>query len=142
MMPHPTAKKEDIWPRQEGNPEGSADRTDEYSFLLRPAASVGVGVFSAHFIRAGTVLRLYADDPGRPVSRVVPRDSVPGEFIKYCIDEGNGTVTRPADFGKMDFVWFLNHSKTPNVVYDENYVYRALEDIAPDEELTIDYDAL
>lgn len=133
---------EEDWPEENGNPKGIRNRTDEFSFLLRPSPH-GVGVFAAHGIRAGTPLRLYDETSGTEMSRRVRTDSVQGEFIKYCIPcEEDGWVTRPADFGKMDLVWFLNHGDTPNAGHNGDYAYRAIRDIAAGEEILIDYYAL
>lgn len=130
------------WPEENGNPRGLRNRTDEFSFLLRPSP-YGVGVFAAHAIRAGTSLRLYDEPPGTEISRKVRASEVQGEFIKYCIPcEEEGWVIRPVDFCKMDMVWFLNHSDTPNARHSADYIYRAIRDIAAGEEILIDYNAL
>ena len=127
------------WPAVVGNPQGSPDRTDEFSFLLRPSPH-GIGVFAAHDIRAGTYLRL-DKDPDAEISRKVRRDEVPGEFIKYCIELDAEHVLRPDDFGHLEVVWFLNHSAEPNAAH-RDYRYYALHDIRAGEEITIDYGSL
>lgn len=139
QMPKPASQSE--WPEQSGHPFGSPDRTDEYSFILRPDAHGGIGVFAAHAINKGAALHLSNDDAAF-APRIVPESSIPGEFRKFCIDEGNGMVTRPADFAHMEMVWFLNHSPDANAAHDENYIYRALRDIAKGEEIFIDYETL
>jgi uncharacterized protein len=138
-----SAPPADHWPPANGNPSGAADATDEFSFLLRPSAT-GVGVFAAHAIRGGTRLRLYDESPGAEVSRRVRAEEVPGEFIKYCVPDRSdpGWVSRPADFGRMDIVFFLNHSDAPNAACRADDTYVALRDIAAGEEITIDYDTL
>ena len=127
------------WPAPVGNPGGSPDRTDEFSFLLRPCEH-GIGVFAAHDIRAGTYLRL-DKDPEAEISRVVRRAEVPGEFIKYCIEVDEEHVIRPNDFGHLEVVWFLNHAPEPNAAH-RDYRYYALRDIHAGEEITIDYGSL
>lgn len=113
-----------------------ATATGETSFMLRPCA-YGVGVFAVHAIAKGAHLRLCSDDR-EEISRKVPRDSVAEPFLKYCLDQGDGTVIRPDDFGRMHLVWFLNHAETPNAAH-RNYVYYALRDIEAGEEILIDY---
>lgn len=127
------------WPAPVGNPRGLPDRTDEFSFLLRPCAH-GIGVFAAHDIRAGTYLRL-DKDPDAEISRKVRRDEVPGEFIKYCIELDAEWVIRPNDFGHLEVVWFLNHCASPNAGH-RDFRYHALRDIRAGEEITIDYRSL
>ena len=129
------------WPAANGNPNGLADKTNEFSFLLRADGYGGVGVYAAHSIKRGTTLYLYDESKG-PVSFKVRGETIPGEFLKYCIDEGDGWVTRPADFSRLDTIWFLNHSDNPNAGHDENYVYAALRDIAAGEEILIDYETI
>jgi SET domain-containing protein len=130
------------WPEECGNPEGRADRTDDCSFVLRPDSHGGVGVFAAHAIRAGTLLRLYDEPPGTSITRKVRREAVPGEFVKYCLDAEPGWLIRPVDFGRMDVVWFLNHASVPNAGHRGDHVYFALRDIAAGEEILIDYETL
>jgi SET domain-containing protein len=130
------------WPEAIGNPSGCDSRTDEFSFILRASAH-GVGVFAAHRIQKGVTLRLYSDEVGALVSIRVRQDEVPGEFIKYCIPcPEPDWVWRPADFTRMDLVWFLNHDPHPSAAVDAEYCYTALKDIAPGEEITIDYASL
>ena len=137
-----TPAPETEWPEENGNPKGIRNRTDEFSFLLR-ASTHGVGVFAAHAIRVGTKLRLYDEPEGTEISRKVRADTIQGEFIKYCIPcEEEGWVYRPADFGKMDMVWFLNHGDMPNAGHSGDYIYRAVRDIAAGDEILIDYNAL
>jgi SET domain-containing protein len=39
----------------------------------------------------------------------------------------------------LTVAWYLNHSKTPNVGCDKDYIFSALRDIKEGEELTADY---
>lgn len=130
------------WDYEPGNPNGTPDRTTECSFLLRPDSFGGIGIFAAHDIMKGVKLRLYDESASHIVSVIAARDSVPGEFIRYCMDNGDGTVSRPANFSRMDLVWFLNHSPTPNAIHDADYAYFAARDITAGDEITIDYDLL
>ncbi len=111
-------------------------RTSEFSFLLKPSEH-GIGVFAAHDIKAGTYLRLF----GRSNKAVLrQKKDVPEVFHQYCLDRGR-KLWCPADFGRMEVGWHLNHSTTPNTAH-RNYFYYALQDIAAGEEITIDYNTL
>jgi SET domain-containing protein len=136
------SKQDTEWPSEIGNPAGTDTHTTEFSFVLR-ASPYGVGVFAAHRIRKGTILRLYNELEGASVAKRVRVEDVPGEFIKYCIPcLEQGWVSRPMDFGKMDLVWFLNHAKVPNAAHNEEYKYTALRNIKAGEEIMIDYDTI
>lgn len=115
--------------------------TDEFSFILKPAEH-GIGVFAVHDMEQGTYLRLFGDEDeleGRSVTR--DKKNVPAFFREYCIDEGDQLIG-PKDFGAMPVGWYLNHSKTPNAVRDENYLWYASRVIKAGEEITIDYNSL
>ncbi len=130
------------WPENTGHPAGVSHKTDEYSFILRPDSYGGIGVFATHDIKAGVLLHLYDESNGYVVHKTVTEDTVPGEFIKFCTDEGNGMVTRPANFSRVDIVWYLNHSDKPNAGHMGDYHYRALRPIAAGEEIVIDYNTV
>lgn len=105
--------------------------TDEFSFALRPSPLDGIGVFAVHGIKQDAVLRLFTADDTRDLFI-----EIPATFQKHVVAD-NPTMC-PADFGRMSVGWYLNHSDQPNATHS-NYVYRALRDIAADEEVTIDY---
>lgn len=45
----------------------------------------------------------------------------------------------PVSFNRLTPAWFMNESKAPNTICDDNYDFYALRDVQPGEELTIDY---
>jgi len=45
----------------------------------------------------------------------------------------------PTNFNKLTLAWYLNHSNSPNVDCNENYMFYANRDIKIGEELTVDY---
>ncbi len=115
------------------------DKTDEFSFLLKPAHH-GIGVFAAHDIEKETYLRLFRekDETSRGINR--SKESVPEVFQQYCLDRGD-VLRSPQDFGRMEVGWHLNHSENPNA-YHKEYNYYALRNIIEGEEITIDYNSL
>ena len=120
---------------------------------LRPSPVAGIGVFAIRPIPKGcremfTPPR--AGGAGDDGFVAVPRaeiDALPAHARQlvetYCLyDEAHYWV--PEDgFKKMDLVHFLNHSERPNVrsVADGAW-FEALVDIAPGEELFVDYGEL
>lgn len=60
-------------------------------------------------------------------------------YQDFCVFKGN-LVGCPKNFNVLTVAWYFNHSKTPNVICDENYNFVALRDVKKDEELTVDYE--
>ncbi len=117
------------------------DYTDEFSFVLKPSLieGGGVGVFATHDIKKGTKLALNKEGGD---SRVIDAKKIPKNFRSLCISLPNGKVEAPKEFNHLWIVWYLNHSKKPNVynkMPEDNYY--ALKDIKKDEEILVDYNA-
>ncbi|HRW05066.1 MAG TPA: SET domain-containing protein [Caldilineaceae bacterium] len=99
------------------------------------SAGKGRGVFAKEQIRAGTTFER------APVIVLPPDEWVYAErtvLFDYCYDwQGGAALALGA--GSL-----FNHSYTPNAIYIKNYnqfviEYRALRDIAPGEEILINY---
>ena len=114
--------------------------------MLRPSPIEGVGVFAITTIPAGC--REMFSKPDAPehwiaISRA-DVESLPAHsrFLveNYCLYDEHQYFVPEHGFTKMDLACFLNHSDTPNVrsIDDGNY-FEALRDVAPGEELLIDY---
>lgn len=118
------------------------NRTDEFSFVLKPSNGKGIGVFATHGIAKGTRLALFPNGKTRFFShKQMEKDH---RLKKFCQFYGVGTAKGrfvPSNFGCMSVGWYLNHSLTPNA-HHEGYEYFASRNIDPDEEITIDYRAL
>ena len=115
-------------------------RTTELSFIIKPSAIEGVGVFTTHGITKGTLLRLFPRANVRLWSHAqLAAQPLLADFcIRYGVEDKKGFyVSR--DFGRMEIGWYLNHSPRPNAYHDQNYDYFALRDIAAGEEILIDY---
>ena len=126
------------------------DHTDELSFCLRPSPGKGIGVFLNHGVRAGTLLAVFPTGPGglaehnRFVSHAALAAGPPllrALAVVYGVEDDAG-IWIPLDFTRMSIGSYLNHSETPNAHHDEDYNYHASRDLAPGEELTIDYGSL
>jgi SET domain-containing protein len=117
----------------------SKSKTTELSFVLKPSAIQGIGVFAVHPIKKGTKLRLFVR--GEKVRRLKLNEKN-RLFVKtYCIPLGERRYTAAADFGRMSIGWYLNHSDSPNA-FHKNYTYYAERKIESGEEITIDYETL
>ena len=115
-----------------------ARETDELSFVLKPSAIAGVGVFITHPVKKGTYLALFHEDDVRRVPR--SEMALDPQLHAFCVTYGierREYVCVPKNFSYMEIGWFLNHSKTPNADHDGKWV--AMRDIEAGEELTIDY---
>jgi SET domain-containing protein len=115
------------------------NKTDEFSFLLKPSKIAGVGVFVTHNIKKGTRLRLFK----RPERIIWANDVDKIPHLRKFTDffgviEGK-FISIPEDFSSMCVGWYMNHSDKPNAVHDERYRYFAKNDIKAGEEITIDY---
>jgi GNAT superfamily N-acetyltransferase len=112
-------------------------KTDEFSFVLKPSKIAGVGVFATHDIHKGAILNFWNKED----SKFVKREDVPEDkkffYNTYCIEERNGFWC-PLQFNRMSIGWYINHSDLPNCNTD-GYECRANRDIKTGEELTIDY---
>lgn len=117
------------------------NKTDEFSFMLRPSAitSAGVGVFALHDIASGTLLDLWDE---KSDVRNMDKEDIPKELIGYCVAQQDGTWSCPKQFNRMYLAWYLNHSINPNASFDHSGKLIAARDIQKDEEITIDYDVL
>ena len=117
------------------------NKTDEFSFLLKPSTVHGVGVFAAHDISKGTKLML---KPENYTSRKLKDEDRPEAFKMYCVKKEHEDFYRcPSDFSRMEMIWFLNNSDKPNAeISREDWMYYALRDMKEGEEILIDYDSL
>lgn len=114
-----------------------SDRTDEFSFELRPSEIHGVGVFIRHFVVEGIRLDLWGDEN---VYRKV--DEVVEHHQKELIERHGVNGYYPMFMNRMGIGWYLNHSKHPNVESRADDNVYSLRPLRNGEELTIDYGTL
>lgn len=119
------------------------DKTDEFSFVLKPSSVKGIGVFATHGIKQGTYLLLFPIDQTRKFTHE-QLDADP-RLKKFCqfygVDTKRGSSVAP-NFGCMSVGWFINHSESPNADHDPDWDYFANRDIEAGEEIVIDYRVL
>jgi hypothetical protein len=115
------------------------ERTDEFSFMLRVStiSGAGIGVFALHGIAKGVWLEVF---PRGYQSRKFKVGELPAALRDYCTAKANDVYAAPRSFNRMSIGWYLNHSPTPNVVWEDDLNgYVSARDIAEGEELFIDY---
>jgi hypothetical protein len=118
---------------------------------LRPSTvdKGGVGVFAIRRIRRNTPLFVGDNDemvwlksselPRTPKSVKRLYEDFP--VTKTDVDTGERRYGCPVSFNRLTISWYLNESRKPNVRCDEYFNFFAARDIAPGEELTVDYSA-
>jgi SET domain-containing protein len=103
---------------------------------VRQIKGKGRGVFARRAIRSGEVIE-------RVPVIVLPIEEIGGEdgrtrLSDYCFLWGRGTVALALGYGSL-----YNHSYQPNARYDDigrrTKVFSALRDIAPGEEISVNY---
>lgn len=102
----------------------------------RPSNIAGKGVFAVERVLAGEVVEIKAGHiVDRQTLRTLPEHLQNSEI---GIAEGLHLVALGED-ELEDIMLYLNHSCEPNCGLEGNIVFVAMRDIAPGEELTIDY---
>lgn len=127
----------------------------ECSFILKPSALGGVGVFAVHDIPANS---LVLDQPFE--LRVMKTKDIKSEWVKYCIYINDEEMVAPERFDRMEIGWYINHSDEPNIARKTplhntrasnkaeiiaNMKVRsiyAIKDIKSGDEILIDYNSL
>jgi hypothetical protein len=118
--------------------KGALPHFDVYTRLKRSPIH-GVGVFAIRPIKEGT--RLFDGDEEIVWIDEDEIKNLPKPIRKMYEDFSiidNGKYGCPVNFNKLTMAWYLNDSKYPNVIVDEDYNMWAARDIAEEEELTID----
>lgn len=106
------------------------------SIEVKRVKGKGRGVFARRLIRSGEVI----EQAPLLVLRLadVQRDDEWTELGTYCFNWGRGTVALVLGYGSL-----YNHSYLPNARHDDvaprTKVFSALRDIAPGEEITVNY---
>ena len=104
----------------------------------------GIGVFALRDIPKGTKpLKSMVSAKEIKFSRIelkkVP-SSVRKHLASFCLVEKGRVFAPEIGMNAVNLSIYLNHSKTPNLRFNEKDVLEAVRDIARNEELTIDYD--
>jgi len=112
---------------------------------IRPSKIHGVGVFAIRDIPKGA--KVFEGDDSKVIWMkrcALKLNELPQEvkrlYDQFCLIKDKGEIYGcPKNFNRMTVAWYLNHSKTPNVGCDKDYIFFALRDIKEGEELTADY---
>lgn len=117
------------------------DKTDEFSFVLKPSKlkDAGVGVFATHDIRSGTKLALNKEGGEH---RIMNAADVPEALQHFSIALEDGRCKVPLAFNHLWIVWYLNHSDIAAAKLNlHDGAYYACKDIKAGEEILINYNA-
>lgn len=121
----------------------------EFSLVVKPSPLGGIGVFATHDIPKGTILF-----QGRKHKlRRFTTQSLPAEFLKYCVYISDQECLGPERFDRMEIGWFINHSNQPNIArkiedkghlptYEVKSEFYVIRDLKAGDEILIDYNYL
>lgn len=105
-----------------------------------PSRIEGVGCFSDIRIRKGEYVRVWAPEDSRFVPLKKAHASPQRKLFKRFGIRTRTGYWAPINFLRISVGWYMNHSEDPNLQSDDGDVtYYALRDIAPGEEVTMDY---
>ncbi len=110
---------------------------------LKPSSVDGVGIFAIRNIPLGI-------DPFKSLLktnyysiRISELTSLPEEVYKlvsdYCAADDEYFNIPSYGFNPLDILYYINHSKTPNVITKDGTTFYTLRDILKGEELTVDF---
>ncbi len=104
----------------------------------------GIGVFALRDIPKGTKpLNSLVSNKEVKFSRIelkkVP-STVRKHLAMFCLIEKGRVFAPVIGMNAVNLSVYLNHSKTPNLFYNDDGVLEAMVDIAQGDEVTIDYD--
>ena len=120
----------------------AAGMSGETAFLVAPSKVEGCGISALTDLPQGTVLHLlHGEGPEvREDAQPGDPDYLPDELLKYCFRRGDGKLHQPVSFNALECGYFMNHSDTPNVGWDDSLgEWVALQDIKKGDELFFDY---
>lgn len=112
---------------------------NEFSFILQPAESRGIGIFASHDIPAGTIIQFFPDGFQH---RILNKKDIPKDFLKYCVAQDDEHYKCPQNFGRMEIVWYINHAASANIIRIRPGVCMTKKDIKKGEEITLNYNEL
>lgn len=108
----------------------------EALYILKPSLieSAGVGCFATTDLEFGT--RIHTGEQTQ--NRRLPLEDIPDTHLKYCPLLESGLFLAPANFATMSVMWYINHSREPNIEQKRWHLYAA-RDIAAGEEIYLYY---
>jgi len=112
--------------------------------VIKPSTikDAGVGIFANKSFKKGDKVHIWGK---RDIRSKKIKDIKRGEkfwFERFCVEDGKGSYTCPGDWKRMSIGWYINDSRTPNLVQDVWGNTTAVRNIKRGEELTIDYSLL
>jgi SET domain-containing protein len=114
--------------------------------MIKPSPVDGIGVFAVRDIPKGcrTMFSMAKDEEEYITITKNEVEQLPQHsrnlIETYCLFDDDNYFVPAEGFKKMDLVYYLNHSDTPNVMsINDGEFFEALRDIKTGEELLIDY---
>lgn len=112
----------------------------ELDIILRPSKIEGIGVFANSNVKKGTIFPYDKKEKRIKIKDVKKNKKLHWMCERYCVEEEKYYLC-PTSFHKMHYLWFLNHSKKPNLVKG-NRCFVANKNIKKGGELLVDYSNL
>ena len=113
---------------------------------LGPSKIHGIGVLAIAPIQKGTMI-FHGDEETQMVW--VSESQLKGlstelkklykDFCVLIMKKDKTLYGCPVNFNAMTTSWYLNHSSTPNIICNKEYIFYAKRNIKKGEELTVDY---
>jgi SET domain-containing protein len=117
---------------------------DEVYCQLKVSPIHGIGVYALRAIPAGIdPMRLVKKQREIRLSYEELGEIDPGvmeQMKRFCFYDDHGVLISTMGLNTMSFLFYVNHSKEPNITLKNDGSAQALRDIEAGEELTIDYD--
>jgi len=100
-----------------------------------------VGVFAIKRIPKNTKVFAYENEEvyWTPKASVPKSSPIRSLYDDFAIIK-DGRYGCPTSFNRLTPAWFMNDSKSPNTLCDENYDFFSIREISAGEELTVDFD--
>lgn len=117
---------------------------NETYVMLQPSGIHGIGVFAIRPIPKGC-RNIFSENQGEwitlPIADVETLPAHAKNLVEtYCLFDEENYYVPSYGFKLMDLVNYLNHSNEPNIIsVQDGAWFEALRDIAPGEELFVDY---
>lgn len=115
-------------------------KINELDLRLKPSRIEGIGVFANRNLPKGILIP--DDKKERKISiKKAEKDKKLYEMCeRFCVEDGKNYIC-PRNFYEMSILWFLNHSKNPNLKRTKKG-FVSIKKIKEGEELTINYSKL
>ncbi|MEK6918075.1 MAG: SET domain-containing protein [Nanoarchaeota archaeon] len=109
----------------------------ELDLVLKPSKIEGIGVFANSNIKNGTIFPYDKKDRLIKIKDARKNKKLHQMCERYCVQREEDYLCPPS-FQKMHVLWFLNHSKKPNLMKGKK-CFIAKKNITKGKEILVDY---